>query len=92
MSDFAKMDIFFFVTTCVVVVLAILIALILIRVFRILGHLEHISEELSEEAELVRADIKEVRADLRREGFKWLLMFLPLRRFIQRIFRKNGKQ
>ncbi len=70
MSDFAKMDVFFIVTTAVVVMLGIVVTLILFRVWRILGHVERISQELSEEAALLRGDVAEMRANIKREGFK----------------------
>lgn len=70
MSDFARMDFFFFVTTVVVIVVGILIALILFRIWRILGHVEKISHEVSEESALLRVDVAQMRENIRREGFK----------------------
>lgn len=70
MDDFLQMDIFFFVTTFVVVVLGVLVALLLYKVFRILSHVEEISKQLSEESALIRADIAAARTSIRDEGFK----------------------
>jgi hypothetical protein len=70
MSEFAKMDIFFVVTTIVVIILGILLALIFYRVWRILGHVERFSLLMSDEAMLVREDIAELRQNVKREGFK----------------------
>ena len=84
MNDFAKMDIFFVVTTLVVVAFGIILTLILFRVWRILGHVEEISSMLSEEGSLVREDIAEFRSSVHREGFKM--------RFFGRFFRGIGRR
>jgi hypothetical protein len=70
MDEFLKMDIFFVVTTLVVVILGILVALILFRVYRIMTHIERISQQADEEAMLIRADIAQMRNDLKR-GMRW---------------------
>lgn len=61
MSEFAKMDIFFFVTTIVVVILGILCAFVLYRLWRILGRVEHVAREVEGEAHLLRDDIAHMR-------------------------------
>lgn len=71
MSDFAKMDVFFVVTTIAVIVVALMLALALYRILRILRNVEHVSELVSKEGELVRGDIAEMRAAVKQEGFKW---------------------
>ncbi|MFA7309801.1 MAG: hypothetical protein WC050_02745 [Candidatus Paceibacterota bacterium] len=70
MNDFLKMDVFFVVSTLVVVVVGIFLTIVLIRVFRILGYVEELSKTVSDEAKDVRADVVELRAHIRREGFK----------------------
>lgn len=74
MNDFLKMDIFFIVTTLVVVMLGIVVMLILFRVWRVLGYVEDISRELSEESALLRNDVAEMRARIKSEGFKFAHM------------------
>lgn len=78
MSEFLKMDIFFFVTTLVVIVLGVLTAFILWRLQRILKNVEHISEQVSLESDAIRHDIAELRSDLRagKGRFKSLLSFV----------------
>ncbi len=71
MSDFLKMDIFFAVTTAVVVILGLLVALVLVVVFRILRNVEHISRNISEESDIVRRDVADVRMAVKREGFRF---------------------
>jgi hypothetical protein len=70
MNDFLQMDIFFFVTTLVATLLGVLAGLLLYRVWKILGHVEEISREVSQEAVLVRADIDTVRTVARTEGLR----------------------
>ena len=64
MDQFLKMDVFFFVTTLAVVVLGAITAFVLVRFYRILGHLEHISEQAALESDRIREDIAELRADV----------------------------
>ncbi len=71
MDDFLKMDIFFAVSTLAVVVVAGLIAYALVRILRILRNVEKLSETVTEEAQLIRSDIGDMRSHVRAEGFKW---------------------
>ncbi len=70
MSDFAKMDIFFVVTTVAVVVVTVLLSIALYRILRILRNVEHVSKIVSDEGDLVRGDIAEMRSAIKVEGFK----------------------
>ncbi len=67
MDDFLKMDIFFGVTTVAVVVVSVLLALVLIRLLKILKTVDDVSEIVHEEAEEIRDDIREVRAQVKTE-------------------------
>jgi hypothetical protein len=71
MSDFLKMDVFFVVSTVAVVIVGVLFCIALFYVIRILRTADRISEEFADEAHLVRADIRDMRASVRAEGFKW---------------------
>ncbi|MDO8575818.1 MAG: hypothetical protein Q7R90_00715 [bacterium] len=89
MNDFLKMDIFFIVTTLVVVMLGTVVTLILFRVWRILGHVEDISRDISEESALLRNDVAQMRARIKTEGFKFAhIMSL----FSSRVSRFWGKK
>ncbi len=66
MNEFLKMDIFFFVTTCAVVLLTGTALFISWRIAQVLKHLEHISEQVSLESDTLRADLAEVRSDIRK--------------------------
>ena len=70
MSEFAKMDIFFVVTTVAVIVVAVLLSIALYRILRILRNVEHVSQIVSDEGDRVRGDIDEMRTAIKREGFK----------------------
>ena len=69
MDEFLKMDVFFFVTTVVVLALGIILLFIGLKIWRILGHVERIMEMAHEETELIKEDIDDFRADIRRRGF-----------------------
>lgn len=66
MDEFLKMDIFFFVTTIAVIVLAVLIAFILWRLQRVMKNAEHISEQVSLESDAIREDLAGMRSDIKR--------------------------
>jgi len=68
MDEFAKMDIFFVVTTFAVALLSIVSAFVLYRVWKILGHVERFMQEVNEETSLVRHDIARARAGA---AFSW---------------------
>jgi hypothetical protein len=81
MNEFLKMDIFFFVATLGVIVLTFLAAYVLWRFARILRHIEHISEQVAMESDLVRQDLAEMRGDIRagKSRLKSLFGFLKKR-------------
>lgn len=91
MNEFLKMDIFFVIASAGVIVLGVLLALVLFRVLRILRHVEHISEMVDDESKLVRADIADLRASVKHEGFKVQSLFKFIRRRIGSLFRMRGK-
>lgn len=70
MNEFAEMDIFFFITTVVVIAIGVLLVVILLRIWRILGHVEEISKDVSAESSLMRDDIADLRAKIRSNGLK----------------------
>lgn len=78
MSEFLKMDVFFFVTTVAVVVVALCVAIVSWRFWRILKNIEHISEQAAREADTIHLDLIDLRANIRRgEGrLKSLFGFL----------------
>lgn len=68
METLLKADIFFFVTTCAVGIVAVCIAIITFYFIKILKDIKHISETLSREGEKVADDIDAVRETLKEKG------------------------
>lgn len=86
MSEFLKMDIFFFVTTVAVVIVGALVGVALYYVIRILRNVEHVSERVAEESDNIRSDLQELRSNLRKEGAKWR----HIANFFGKIVRRNS--
>lgn len=84
MDSFLQMDIFFFITSAVALVLGALAAYILWQIARILRHVEHISEQASRESDLIRADMAEVRRDINEGKGKVKSLFGLLTRSVKR--------
>lgn len=88
MDDFLKMDIFFVVTTLAVVIITVLLVLAFVRIYRILKNIEHTSEMVSKESELIRKDIGTLRGRVRTEG----LRLVHLADFLQLFKRRSRKK
>ncbi len=70
MDSFIKMDIFFFVTTLVVVVLGVLFSVALVYLIRLFRTLDRIANQVNEEATGIRADLDELRGKVKHEGLR----------------------
>jgi hypothetical protein len=92
MSQFLEMDIFFLVTTIVVIAIGVFLVLILMRIWRILGHVENISKDVSEESALLRDDIGDLREKIRVEGFKVFTLGAFLNKAFKRFTGRSGKR
>jgi hypothetical protein len=64
MTEFAKMDIFFFVTTLCIILLTLAFTLVLYKLWRILEYVERIAEVAGAEAEHIKEDAAYVRGRL----------------------------
>ena len=89
MDEFLKMDIFFFVTTVAVVVLAFFAAFVLWRLERVLKNIEHISEQVALESDNVRQDLAEMRDDIRRGKGRLKSLFGFLEKSTKRTSKKS---
>ena len=65
MEDVLKMDIFFVVATVVTVLIGAVIVVALVQAVRLLKTLNRIGEEIAEETEAIRQDIKDARKKAR---------------------------
>lgn len=90
MNDFAKMDVFFVVTTLAVLLVCALIAVALIRVLRILKNVEKVSDIVSEESVRLRSDIQDLRSTVKVEGFKWKSIAKFIRLQVEKVTGKKS--
>jgi hypothetical protein len=77
MDSLVHADIFFFVTTIAVVVIAAVFTVVLVYLAKILHDVKKITAQVHEETVLFREDIRDLREQVRNEGFK-LRSFLDL--------------
>ncbi len=70
MSTLIHADIFFFVTTIIVVLVGIALTIALIYLAKVFSDIREITKQVKEETILFRGDIAGLRADVKREGFR----------------------
>ncbi len=70
-NEFLQQDVFFFVTTIAVVLLTILISVFVIQLIWVTRKIRKFTDRAQREAELLSADLSDLRGNLRREGFKF---------------------
>lgn len=70
MEDFLKMDIFFAVTTAVVIGGGALALVALVYIIKILKSLDNVARNVSLESNDVRGDLAILRTKIRKEGMK----------------------
>lgn len=70
MDDFFKMDVFFVVTTAVVLIAGVILMVALFYLVRVLRSVDHLMKNVSEESDNIRGDIAVLRAKIRDEGMK----------------------
>lgn len=77
MNTLVHADIFFFVTTIVVVIVGIALTIALIYLAKVFSDIREITKQVKEETILFRGDIAGLREDVKREGFRLerLMMF-----------------
>lgn len=79
MDPFLKMDVFFFVATCSLVIVTALVAFAIWRLLKILKHVERIAEIAGKEAENIREDAAYVRGRIL-GALDGMFSFIPRRR------------
>ncbi len=70
MDTLVHADIFFFVTTIAVIVVAVAFTVVLFYLAKVLSDLKDITEHIKEETALFRGDIGRLRNTVQREGFR----------------------
>jgi len=85
MNEFLKMDIFFFITAVAVVLLTLLVAFVLWQVSCILKNVEHISEQAALESNNIRADLANMRGDIRRGEGRLKSLFGFFSKIVKRV-------
>jgi hypothetical protein len=84
MDTLIHADIFFFVTTIVVVIVGIALTVTLIYLAKVLSDVREITKQAKEEILLFREDIKDLRGDIKHEGFRAERFFM----FVKNLFKK----
>lgn len=88
MNDFYKQDVFFFVTTIAVVVLTLVAVTALIFLIKILKDISYISKKAKEETGYLAEDLKELRNNVKTQGFKLRHLF----GFFSSFYKRRKKQ
>jgi uncharacterized protein YoxC len=86
MDTLIHADIFFFVTTVVVIVVGIALTIALIYMAKVLSDVKDITKQVKEETILFREDIKGLRSDVQHEGFRAERFLM----FIRNLFKKTN--
>lgn len=90
MESLIQADIFFLITTIVVILLTAGIALVLTRVFMILNDIRHITASIKNAAELLVADVTDLRNDWKTKGFRFNTIMQIIRLITRR--RKTSRK
>lgn len=70
MSELARADFFFLITTVAVIVITVLILIFLLYSIRVVRNVRHISERAREEADAILSDVDSVRLGIKAGGKK----------------------
>ena len=85
MNTLIHADIFFFVTTIVVILVALGVIIALYYVIRILRTVSQVSETVKNESEEIVKDVHALRGEIKKEGVK----FMTFGTFFKKIFRRR---
>lgn len=70
MSEFAKMDIFFIITSATVILVGTLLAVLVIYIIKISRDIKYISQRAKSEVDLISQDLSELRENVKDKGAK----------------------
>jgi uncharacterized protein YoxC len=82
-----KSEVFFFITTIAIVVMTIALLVAIIYIIIFLRDLTHVSKRVRKESDEILDDVSELRADLKRDGFR----MKKLTSFFKGVFKKRRK-
>jgi hypothetical protein len=85
MDTLIHADIFFFVTTVAVIVVGIALTVALIYLANVLSDIKEITKQVKEETILFREDIRDLRSDVKNEGFRAERFLM----FVRNLFKKT---
>lgn len=92
MDSLAKSDIFFFITSIAVVVIAITFTVFLVYMIKVLRDVKDISARVRRQAELISEDIDRIRSETKKEGWQWLKIYRSIANmFTGKKGRRNNK-
>jgi uncharacterized protein YoxC len=78
MDEFLRMNVFFVIATIGFVVLAIMVAVILFYVIKLLRTISRVADTVEEEAVALKGDLDEARASIKRQGSSLVSNLLTL--------------
>ena len=92
MDSFIKADIFFFVTTIAVALVSLVFTVALFYIIGILKDIKYISRKAKEEADLLSADIDDLREHVRDRGATMASTFDFLKNVVKRRMGSTSKK
>lgn len=87
MNTLIHADIFFFISTIALVFISLGLIISLVYIIKILRNVSDVSDKVKDESTEILADIKEMRTDIKKEGFK--LRYVSS--FFSRLFGRRAK-
>jgi uncharacterized protein YoxC len=87
MDTLIHADIFFFITTIALILIALGLIIALIYIIKILHNVFHVSEKVKVESDEIISDLKTLRGNVKEKGFR--LQYV--KQFIKRIFGRNRR-
>lgn len=97
MDKLIQADIFFFVTTCAIVLLTIIFAIALVYVVFIAKNVHYVITKIKDESDNISGDIASARQKIKEQGVRLLSIFTLLKSFAsftsdKKARKKNGKK
>lgn len=92
MNTLIHADIFFFVTTVVVIVVGIAFTVALIYLTKVLSDIKEITKQVKEETILFREDVAGLRNDIKKEGFRAEHFLMFVKNFFKKTNTRSKKE